>query len=141
MLRKSAGFVHTATIAIMATYMPQHQPPIKPHQDFPSNTPPDQFMFQANNVPQRGLPAQNPFIGLRNHHKLAGDYRNNGATNTANGSKQPNVPTGPHGHMVNGGQRNYMASGGTAMFDGSRSPPTTKSMLCSCANMSFHTDC
>ena len=58
-----------------------------------------------------------------------------------NGNKQSTVPTGPHGHMVNGGQRNYMSSGGAGVFDSSRSPPSTKSMLYSCATVALWNVC
>lgn len=102
----------------MATYLSQHQEPLKqPHQELPSNTPPDQLGFHTNRISSHMA-----FNGSRNQFKVSGDHRGNGA---ANGNRTLPTPTGPHAHILNGGQRTF---GGAAMFDGSRSPPSTKSM-------------
>ena len=106
----------------MATYMPQAQPPANPHQDFPHSTPPE--MFHENNVSHRGDFAQVLPSGIRNHNRISAEYRGNGISN---GSKA--VPSGPQLHGANGIPRNFGPLGGGA-FDGPRSPPNTKSMLC-----------
>ena len=113
--------------AIMAAYISQHQAPLKPHQHFPSNTPPEQAMWNMNNVSQRPLPTQMT-DNSRNPQRMPSDYRGNGAAQFPNGNKALAVSTAVHAPTTNNGPRNYLASGGGAMYETSRSPPSTKSM-------------
>ena len=114
--------IQSNSIYRMATFMPHFQMPQKPHQDLPSNTPPEQSQFQTNIFPQR-VPSLHGSNGRKNQHRISGDYRSNGPVPA--GDKAASISTGPQPHIPNGGLRPMHVMGG---FEGARSPPNTKSM-------------
>lgn len=117
-------------LAPMATFLPHAQIPPQPVQDLPPDTPPDQALFYANNIPQR-MQSSTMLTGSRSQNRTSGEYRGNGASGFGGGNGALAMPAGPHAQMANGGQRNMAGMGGPALFDGPRSPPNTKSAILS----------
>lgn len=96
--------------------------------DLPPTSPPRQNMFRPNNLPQP-ISAALSILEPRPQHRLPDDYRSNGFPACSNGDGAVPVPGGPppqHPQVTNGGLRHRAATGG-GVFDGPRSPPSTKS--------------
>lgn len=85
-------------------------------------------MFHPNIISQP-IPSTQIVLDSRSQHRLPDDYRSNGLPAFSNGDGALPVPAGPppqHAQVTNGGLRHRVAPGG-GVFDGPRSPPSTKS--------------
>lgn len=91
-------------------------------------SPSRQNMFRPNNLPQP-ISSALSISESRLQHRLPDDYRSNGFPAFSNGEVALPVSGGPppqHPQVTNGGLRHRAATGG-GVFDGPRSPPSTKS--------------
>jgi hypothetical protein len=111
--------------ARMAAFAPPHQVAANPLKDLPLHSPPSQNMFHPNNLPQ-SIPSTTNILESRPPHRLPDDYRSNGVPAYSNGDGALPVPGGPPPHGTNGNLRHRSATAG-GIFEGPRSPPTTKS--------------
>lgn len=83
-------------------------------------------MFPPFNIPQPISSVQS-IPESRSQHRLPVDYRSNGLPAFSSGDGALPVPGGPPSHVTNGGLRHRGATTGGGVFDGPRSPPSTKS--------------
>ena len=92
--------------------------------------PPMQNMFHPNSLSQPIPASAQMVLEPRPPHRLPDDYRSNGLSTFPNGDGALPLPAGPpppqQVQMPNGGLRQRAATSG-ALFDGPRSPPSTKS--------------
>lgn len=125
-LNPKKGFPVPGRLVMVATVPPSQA--AANLNDLPPNSPPRPTMFHPNIISQP-VPSKQIILDSRPQHRLPDDYRSNGVPAFSNGDGALPVPGGPppqHTQATNGGLRHRAAPGG-GVFDGPRSPPSTKS--------------